>query len=67
MASLLVSEESTITNVEYLDRGYDDYIGKLNALGADISRVSGGKKEKCKAALHSALAKAAVDNTPATP
>lgn len=39
MAALLASETSTISNVDYLDRGYEDPVGKLSALGADITRV----------------------------
>lgn len=63
MAALLVPEESTISNVEYLDRGYDDFLGKLTSLGADIQRIP-LKKEKCKAALHGLIAKSMVDNAP---
>jgi len=37
-AALLVPDTSIITNAEYLDRGYEDIVGKLNSLGADISR-----------------------------
>ncbi len=40
MAALLSTEESTITNVDYLDRGYEDFVSKLTSLGADITRVS---------------------------
>jgi len=38
MAALLSTEESIITNVDYLDRGYEDLVGKLTSLGADITR-----------------------------
>ncbi len=38
MAALLSPEESTISNVDFLDRGYEDLVGKLVSLGADISR-----------------------------
>jgi len=40
MAALLSSEESSITNVDFLDRGYEDLVGKLSSLGADITRVT---------------------------
>ncbi len=40
MAALLATEESTIGNVDYLDRGYEDLVDKLVALGADITRHS---------------------------
>ena len=36
MAALLASDASTISNVDFLNRGYEDLIGKLTSLGADI-------------------------------
>lgn len=36
MAALLASDVSTISNVDFLNRGYEDLIGKLSALGAEI-------------------------------
>lgn len=53
MAALLVTDTSTISNVDYLDRGYEDLVEKLVSLGADITRVAVAKKggEKGKAAL----------------
>jgi UDP-N-acetylglucosamine 1-carboxyvinyltransferase len=48
MAALLAPDESRISNVDFLDRGYDDLVGKLTSLGADIERLS----PECKAALH---------------
>lgn len=56
MAALIASDVSTISNVEFLDRGYEDLVGKLTALGADITRHANPKKE-CKTALHDLLAK----------
>jgi UDP-N-acetylglucosamine 1-carboxyvinyltransferase len=38
MAALLAIEVSTIRNVEFLDRGYEDLVDKLSSLGADITR-----------------------------
>jgi len=40
MAALLSSEESAISNVDFLDRGYENLVGKLTSLGADIARAS---------------------------
>ncbi len=40
MAALIAKEESTIANVHYLDRGYEDLVGKLSHLQADIKRIS---------------------------
>jgi UDP-N-acetylglucosamine 1-carboxyvinyltransferase len=45
MAALLVPDTSTISNVDYLDRGYEDLVGKLTSLGAEIQRVPLSKKE----------------------
>ena len=38
MAALLSEEESRITNLDYLDRGYEHLTDKLTAIGADIIR-----------------------------
>jgi UDP-N-acetylglucosamine 1-carboxyvinyltransferase len=40
MAALLSEGESFISNVDYLDRGYEGLVEKLTSLGADIVRVS---------------------------
>lgn len=47
MAALLAPDVSTISNLAYLDRGYENLTQKLSALGADITRVQveGSKKE----------------------
>ncbi len=39
MAGLLSQEETIISGLSYLDRGYENLTGKLEALGANISRV----------------------------
>jgi len=66
MAALLTAEISTISNVEFLDRGYEDLVGKLVSLGADISRVHLPRKspDKSKAALHQLVAKSAEVDIP---
>jgi UDP-N-acetylglucosamine 1-carboxyvinyltransferase len=43
MAALLAKETTTIQNVHFLDRGYEDLVTKLSSLGAEIERE--GKKE----------------------
>ncbi len=64
MAALLASDTSTVSNVEYLDRGYEDLVHKLELLGADISRNRHFKKT-CKAALQNLLPNAIeVDTAP---
>lgn len=57
MAALLAPETSTISNIAFLDRGYEDLVGKLTSLGADITRETPPKKglDKSKAALQSLL------------
>ena len=40
MAALLSPDESKVIGVDYLDRGYEDIVGRLQTLGADIERVS---------------------------
>ena len=40
MAGLLTQEETTISGLGYLDRGYENITGKLSALGANVSRQS---------------------------
>lgn len=40
MAALLASDVSTISNLHFLDRGYENLAEKLSSLGADISRTS---------------------------
>ncbi len=40
IAGLIAEGETTITNIVYIERGYDDIVGKLTALGADIKKVS---------------------------
>jgi UDP-N-acetylglucosamine 1-carboxyvinyltransferase len=39
VAALAAEGESTISGLEFLDRGYEDLVGKLKAVGADIQRV----------------------------
>lgn len=39
IAALAASGESTISGVEYINRGYYDFVGKLHAIGADITLV----------------------------
>ncbi len=51
MAALLASEESTISNAVFLERGYEDLIGKLSSLGAEIKGLrpsKGAAQPLCK-------------------
>jgi len=40
MAALIADDESIITNLHYLDRGYENIDGKLQMLGAEIERIT---------------------------
>jgi UDP-N-acetylglucosamine 1-carboxyvinyltransferase len=55
MAAMLSNEESLITNIDYLDRGYEDLVGKLTSLGADITRITVDKKALAKTSLKNLL------------
>ncbi len=39
LAALLAPDESNISGIHYLDRGYEKIVEKLSALGAEISRI----------------------------
>ena len=39
IAALSASGKSTITNIEFIKRGYEDFENKLIALGADIKLI----------------------------
>jgi UDP-N-acetylglucosamine 1-carboxyvinyltransferase len=39
MAALMADGKSEITNLKYIDRGYEDLEEKLTSLGADIKRI----------------------------
>ena len=39
VAGLAAEGETTISGVHHIDRGYDDLVGRLSAVGADIRRV----------------------------
>jgi len=38
VAGLMASGETVISDVQHVDRGYDDLVGRLSSLGADIER-----------------------------
>ncbi len=39
LAGLAAEGTTEVSNIKYIDRGYEDFVGKLRKLGADISRV----------------------------
>ena len=40
IAGLCASGETVVDNIHYIDRGYEDYVEKFAALGADIERIN---------------------------
>ncbi len=42
VAGLAAEGETTITGVHHIDRGYDDLVGRLQSVGAGISRAGAG-------------------------
>ena len=41
LAGLAAEGETEVSGAEHIDRGYEDFHGRLRALGADIERVEG--------------------------
>jgi UDP-N-acetylglucosamine 1-carboxyvinyltransferase len=39
IAGLIASDDTYITNIEYIERGYEDIIGKIARLGVIIEKV----------------------------
>ena len=39
LAGLVAEGKTCVFGVEHIDRGYEDYVGKLRALGADVTRT----------------------------
>ena len=42
LAGVVAEGETDVHNIEHIDRGYEDYVGKLVSLGADVRRVTRG-------------------------
>ncbi len=40
LAGLVAEGETTVTGLEHMDRGYDDFVGRLRHLGANIERFA---------------------------
>lgn len=39
LAGIYAEGETRIHDIEHIDRGYEDYVGKLQSLGANVSRI----------------------------
>lgn len=42
LAGVCAEGETLVHHIEHIDRGYEDYVGKLSALGANVRRVDAG-------------------------
>ena len=55
LAALIAPEESNITGLHYLDRGYENIVEKLSSLGADIVRIPNPTDAQAKKAIKNIL------------
>jgi UDP-N-acetylglucosamine 1-carboxyvinyltransferase len=39
LAGLAADGETMVAGADHIDRGYEDFVGKLTAVGADIERA----------------------------
>ena len=44
LAGLAADGLTTVDDIHFIDRGYEDFLGKLQKLGADIKRVKTEKE-----------------------
>ena len=51
LAGLIAEGQTTVTNLYHIDRGYVDFVGKLQALGANIERVKEEKVQSVEVSL----------------
>lgn len=42
LAGIVAEGETRVHEIRHIDRGYEDYVGKLSALGADVARTAAG-------------------------
>ena len=40
LAGIVAEGETRVHKIDHIDRGYEDYVGKLSSLGADVARVA---------------------------
>ena len=43
LAGVAAEGQTVVHDIQHIDRGYEDYVGKLASLGADVQRVSSGE------------------------
>ena len=51
IAGLAASGETRLGNIQYIERGYEDMVGKLRAVGADIQIVDVPEEEKVESKI----------------
>lgn len=56
LAGLAAEGQTEVSGIQYLDRGYEDFVGKLAGVGADIRRVEEGPDIRAKKAAESVAA-----------
>ena len=44
LAGLVAEGETFVQNIHFIDRGYDDLVGTIRALGGDITRIQGQER-----------------------
>jgi UDP-N-acetylglucosamine 1-carboxyvinyltransferase len=49
VAGLAAEGRTEVTKIEYIDRGYEDFVGKLRSLGAQVVRLEGSAPERKRA------------------
>ena len=53
LAGIVAEGETRVHKIGHIDRGYEDYVGKLRSLGADVSRELPYKKHRASVRLNS--------------
>lgn len=43
LAGVAAEGQTVVHDIQHIDRGYEDYVGKLASLGADVQRISSGE------------------------
>jgi UDP-N-acetylglucosamine 1-carboxyvinyltransferase len=41
LAGLAAEGETVVADADHIERGYEDFVGKLTAVGADVERTDG--------------------------
>lgn len=49
LAGIVAEGQTEVYRIDHIDRGYEDYVGKLKSLGADVRRVEPAQRESTSA------------------